>query len=86
MSRSWIVRAAASETASSADMLFHLGMMYCLGREVEQNYVAAHKWFNIAALKGSTAARQYRCEISREMTTGQIAEAQRQARAWISVH
>jgi TPR repeat protein len=67
-------------------MLFHLGMMYCLGREVEQDYVAAHKWFNIAALKGSTAARRYRCEISREMTTNQIAEAQRQARAWISIH
>jgi TPR repeat protein len=77
---------AAAETSTSAEMLFHLGMMYCLGREVDQDYVAAHKWFNIAALKGSTAARLYRCEISREMTTNQIAEAQRQARAWISIH
>ena len=41
-------------------MLFQLGMMYCLGREVEQDYVAAHKWFNIAALRGSPEARQYR--------------------------
>lgn len=76
----------AIAAGSSADMLFHLGMMYCLGREVDQDYVAAHKWFNIAALKGSAEARQYRCEISREMTANQIAEAQRQARAWISIH
>lgn len=77
---------AAMPAGTSAEMLFHLGMLYCLGREVEQDYVAAHKWFNIAALKGSAEARHHRCEISREMTTSQIAEAQRQARAWISLH
>lgn len=86
MTRSGMVRGSAPETASSAEMLFHLGMMYCLGREVEQDYVTAHKWFNLAALKGSHEARLYRCEISREMTSGQIAEAQRLARAWISIH
>lgn len=77
---------AAAQTSSSAELLFHLGMMYCIGREVDQDYVAAHKWFNIAALKGSVEARHYRCEISREMTAHQIAEAQRQARDWISIH
>lgn len=76
----------AMPAGASAEVLFHLGMLYCLGREVEQDYVAAHKWFNIAALRGSREARHYRCQISREMTTGQIAEAQRQARAWISLH
>lgn len=86
MTRSGTVHGVAPETASSAEMLFHLGVMYCLGREVEQDYVTAHKWFNLAALKGSQEARQYRCEISREMTSGQIAEAQRLARAWISIH
>ena len=72
------------EAGTSAEMLFHLGMMYCLGREVERDYVTAHKWFNIAALRGSIEARQHRCEISREMSGLQIAEAQRQARAWIN--
>jgi TPR repeat protein len=86
MTRSLASPAAATDSGSSAEMLFHLGMMYCLGREVEQDYVAAHKWFNIAALKGSVDARRCRCEISREMTVNQIAEAQRQARAWISIH
>ena len=77
---------AAAPVCASAEMLFYLGMMYYLGREVEQDYVAAHKWFNIAALKGSLEARHHRCEISREMTSNQIAEAQRQARAWVSIH
>ena len=71
---------------SSAEALFHLGMMYCIGRDVEQDYVSAHKWFNIAALRGNAAAKEYRCEISREMTAAQIAEAQRQARDWITSH
>jgi len=84
MARSGVPSQATAVAGTSADMLFHLGMMYCLGREVEQDYVAAHKWFNIAALKGSAEAKLYRCEISREMTALQIAEAQRQARAWIS--
>jgi TPR repeat protein len=87
MARSGVSPAQATVAAgTSAEMLFHLGMMYCLGREVEQNYVTAHKWLNIAALRGSVEARRCRCEISREMTTHQIAEAQRQARAWIGLH
>ena len=72
--------------ATGADVLFELGMMYCNGKEVEQDYIAAHKWFNLAALKGSDAAKEYRREISREMTAAQIAEAQREARAWLTMH
>ncbi|MFZ5674624.1 MAG: hypothetical protein ACOZAM_16845 [Pseudomonadota bacterium] len=86
MTRSMTLPASAAEKGASAEMLYHLGMMYCLGREVERNYVTAHKWFNIAALKGSHEARRCRCEISREMSPTQIAEAQRQARDWISLH
>jgi uncharacterized protein len=73
-------------SAVSADELLELGMHYCLGRGVAQNYVTAHKWFNIAALKGSESARQYRCELSREMSANDIAEAQRAARAWLTLH
>lgn len=86
MTRSGALPGPAAKKGTSADMLFHLGMMYCLGREVERNYVTAHKWFNIAALKGSQDARRCRCEISREMSTAEIAEAQRQARDWICLH
>ncbi len=86
MTRSTALPTSAVKNGSSAEMLYHLGMMYCLGREVERNYVTAHKWFNIAALKGNPEARRCRCEISREMSPAQIAEAQRQARDWISLH
>jgi TPR repeat protein len=70
----------------SAEVLFELGMMYCIGREVPQDFIAAHKWFNLAAMKGSEAAKEYRCEISREMSPGDIAEAQRQARHWLTLN
>lgn len=69
-----------------SDALFGLGMMYCLGRGVPQDYVSAHKYFNLAAQLGSAGARTYRAEIAREMSQAQICEAQRLARDWLSVH
>jgi hypothetical protein len=47
--------------------------------------IEAHKWFNLAALNGSTRSQECRAEISVEMTAREIAEAQRQARAGLSV-
>lgn len=79
-------RLAETPAPATADALFELGMMYCIGQGSEQDYVAAHKWFNLAALKGSDAARQYRCELAREMSAAQVAEAQRLARDWLTVH
>jgi uncharacterized protein len=72
--------------AATADILFELGLMYCIGRGVGQDYVTAHKWFNLAAMKGCEEARIYRFEISREMTTSEVHEAQKQARAWMTLH
>lgn len=71
---------------SAADALFELGLMYCAGRDVEMDFVNAHKWFNLAAVRGNAEAKRYRMEISREMTKRQIAEAQRQAREWLRVN
>ena len=71
---------------STADALFELGLMYSAGRDVEADFVTAHKWFNLAALKGSEDARQYRRELAVEMSPAQIAEAQRQARCWLTLH
>jgi hypothetical protein len=45
--------------------------------------VAAHKWFNLAAMRGSLAAKARRAEIALEMSAAQIADAQRAARAWL---
>ncbi len=68
-----------------ADALYNLGLAYSTGQGVGVDYVAAHKWFNLAAMKGSEIAKSWRAQISREMNTNQIAEAQRQAREWLAV-
>jgi TPR repeat protein len=66
-----------------ADALFTLGLKHCLGRDVPRDLIAAHKWFNLAAMSGNDAARQYRLEVAREMAPADVAEAQRRARDWL---
>lgn len=73
-----------SPESGSSDALYNLGLMYSAGTEVEPNLVMAHKWFNLAAMKGSDAARSYRAELAQEMSKEEIAEAQRQAREWLA--
>ena len=72
--------------STSSDLLFGLGMMYCLGRDVTRDYVSAHKYFNLAALQGNGLAKVHRAEIASEMSREQICEAQRLARDFLSVH
>ena len=68
---------------ASGEVFYELGMMYAAGRTVQPDLVVAHKWFNLAAMKGVNEARSWRAQISLEMSAGQIAEAQRQAREWL---
>lgn len=75
--------APLGEGAASADMLFELGIMYSVGREVPVDLVAAHKWFNLAAMKGNAEAVQQRREIAAQMSDREIAAAQRAARDWL---
>ncbi|MEO1200671.1 MAG: sel1 repeat family protein [Pseudomonadota bacterium] len=69
---------------TDAEVLFNMGMMYATGRSVETDLVAAHKWFNLAAVRGHGQAAGLRQEISREMSTDDIAEALRSAREWLA--
>jgi TPR repeat protein len=48
------------------------------------DFVAAHKWFNLAAMRGVDEAKGWRATMASEMSAAQIAEAQRQAREWLS--
>ncbi|MGF1549910.1 MAG: hypothetical protein ACFBQW_05180 [Sphingomonadaceae bacterium] len=65
--------------------LFELGISYSTGSDgCEVDLVEAHKWFNLAALNGDERSQQCRAEIAEEMTAREIAEAQREARAWIA--
>jgi|SRR5580698_8581423 TPR repeat protein len=68
---------------AAGDMLFELGMMYSIGRDVPVDLVIAHKWFNLAAMKGNTDAIRLRREIANQMSDVEIATAQRTARAWL---
>lgn len=68
---------------NSSDALYRLGIMYSTGQGVTRDNVAAHKWFNLAALAGSQEARSWRKELAQEMSPQEIAEAQRQAREWL---
>ena len=71
--------------AGDAEALYELGVAYSTGTHgIDVDLVEAHKWFNLAALNGSEVGQQCRAEIAEEMTAREIAEAQRQARAWLS--
>ena len=75
----------AEAEAGDVDALFELGVTYSTGRGgVSVDLIEAHKWFNLAALNGSTRGQECRAEIAIEMTAREIAEAQRQARAWLA--
>jgi TPR repeat protein len=78
--------ASLSPLTASSEACLAIGMKYCLGHGVAANNIEAHKWFNIAAMKGSEKARSYRLELAREMTAAEVAEAQRQARALLTIH
>jgi uncharacterized protein len=68
------------------DALFELGLIYCIGRDVDIDFVQAHKWFNLAALRGNAAAKRYRQDIAGEMSKAEVARAQRMAREWLAVN
>ena len=74
----------ADAAAGDPDALFDLGVAYSSGTgDVAVDLIEAHKWFNLAALIGDVRAQEWRAEIADEMTAREIAEAQRQARAWL---
>ena len=68
---------------AAGDMLFELGMMYSVGRDVPVDLISAHKWFNLAAAKGNLEAIRLRREIADQMSDAEISTAQRAARDWL---
>ena len=78
--------AVALEASNSPDALFELGMLYSSGRAGALDLVSAHKWFNLAALKGRSDAISMRREVAEMMSDVEIAMAQREARAWVAAH
>ena len=77
----------ADAERGDVDALFELGVSFSTGRGgIAVDLIEAHKWFNLAALSGDTRSQACRADISIEMTAREIAEAQRQARSWLTMH
>jgi uncharacterized protein len=89
----WYRMAAEQGVAAVYDQL---GELYANGRGVRQDYVQAHKWFNLAAasyppteIESRVKALKNRELVAHKMTPPQLAEAQRLATEWkpkLSLH
>jgi uncharacterized protein len=74
------------DASAMSNVLFERGLYWASGRSGVVNLVAAHKWFNLAALKGRADAIALRREVAELMSDEEIAAAQREARAWMTAH
>jgi TPR repeat protein len=74
---------AVPAAGTSAEALYQLGIACASGRSAPADLVAAHKWFNLAAMKGHGEAARMRREIASEMADAEIGQAQRAARDWL---
>jgi len=70
----WFQKAAAQGNAFAQAAL---GVMYAQGRGVPKDYVRAYAWMNLAATKSAAEAAKTRDMLEKQMTTEQIAAAQK---------
>ncbi|HXT65671.1 MAG TPA: tetratricopeptide repeat protein [Nitrospiraceae bacterium] len=77
--REWYEKSAAQGDANAQ---FYLGLMCAFGRGTSLDLVQAHMWYSLAAGNGNAHAPGYLDDVARQMTTAQIAEAQKRAREW----
>ncbi|WOS63733.1 sel1 repeat family protein [Sinorhizobium fredii] len=77
---------AAMGGENRADILCEMGLAYATGRGRPVDLVAAHKWLNIAAIKGSDRAAGLRADLAAAMSKTDLAAALRAAREWMTVH
>ena len=81
-----IVATMLDAAPAEADDCFERGMMFSSGRDVALDMIEAHKWFNIAAMRGNTDAGRLRREIAEQMSDAEIGVAQRAARDWLKAN
>jgi TPR repeat protein len=68
---------------ASAEDIYRVGLMYSEGLDVGVDIVSAHKFFNIAAMRGHRDAKLCRQEMAEMMSQVEIQKAQRAAREWM---
>jgi TPR repeat protein len=75
----------AVRTRGDSENLYKLGLIYSTGHGCAIDLVQAHMWFNLAAARGSEAAKECRRELADMMSKDEVAQAQRAAREWLSI-
>ena len=80
------IAATCAVEPEDAEGCFALGMIYSAGAGVAVDLIEAHKWFNIAAMRGHADAARLRREIAEQMADAEIGRAQRAARDWLKSH
>ncbi|MEL7284707.1 MAG: hypothetical protein AAGJ68_09350 [Pseudomonadota bacterium] len=73
-----------SQTATGEE-LYRVGLAYSEGVDCEQDLIAAHKWFNLAVLKGCDDAKICRQEMADLLDKEDIKSALAAARAWLQL-
>ncbi len=76
-----VAAVVAAEEPADFNACFDLGMKHSI-----DDMVTAHKWFNIAAMRGHKDAVRLRREIAEQMSDSEIGCAQRAARDWLKSH
>ena len=66
------------------DGFMRLGLSLSGESASADDLVKAHKWFSLAAMRGSRQARVHRLEVSRRMDGDQISRAQSELHAFAS--
>jgi TPR repeat protein len=77
---------AMSGSGEPVQVLLERGIDCATGRAGALDLIEAHKWFNIAALRGDAEAARRRQEIAGELQPSDIAAALRRAREWLAIH
>src|ERR1017187_10242295 len=80
------IAAAYAFEPADADGCFALGMNYSAGAGVAVDLIEAHKWVNIAALRGHADAARVRRGIAEQLADAEIGRAQRAAGDWLKSH
>ncbi len=83
---SYISDRIAQAESGTKEALYDLGLLYSIGQGVDQDFIEAHKWFNLAAIRGMKSAQIDRAEIAVDMSNNEISKAQRMAREWLAMH
>lgn len=72
-------------STATGDDLYQVGLAYSTGVGVDADMVAAHKWFNLAVLKGSEEAKEYRQQMADLLSSDEIKQALKSARHWLNL-